>query len=295
VADLTLSSGFYKITSCVCFAWINLILKTIGLPASQVTCLESLLGAMLLWSIPLFFPTPAHAPMPHPVVSTPYSKKVLYWIRAMLALLSSWLWVVSVQKLPLLQTVAMGFLSPFVTLLGAWFFLHEKLTFWRILAIFLAFIAGTLISVGGQMDQVYATLFDPWILAPLGTTVLFSITNLISKSLLTITNPLQLTRSLMLATGIGLLTTCGHWVWPSLLQTEKLCCLGILASLAHSSAHLAMSKSDIVALLPLGVVRVILTGVLGWFFLHETPSFWLVCGIIFGIGASLCLSWSFKK
>jgi drug/metabolite transporter (DMT)-like permease len=294
VTDLTSSSGFYKILSCACFALINLLLKKINLPASQITCLESLLGAAILWTIPVSTSLNWTSNSTIGQNGSPW-KNPLYLVRAVLALIGSWLWVISVQKLPLLQSVAMGFLSPFVTLLGAWFFLGESLTFWRILAIVLAFAGGTMISFGDQIHRAYANVFDPWVLTPLLATALFSIINLISKSLLSTTSPLVLTRSLMLITGMGMLATCSEWVMPSRLQMGTLILLGILAASAHISSHLAMARSDVIALLPLGVIRLILTGLLGWFFLKEVPSLWLICGIICSIAASFCLSWRFKK
>jgi drug/metabolite transporter (DMT)-like permease len=294
VIDLTLSSGLYKIASCVCFALINLLLKIIPLPASQVTCFESLFAAILLWSVSVKTPLP-HTP--HSVAAPSYWKNSLYWIRAALALISSWLWVISMQKLPLLQSVSMGFLSPFITILGARFFLKERLTFWRILAVLLAFLGGTFISFGGKFQGLD---LDPWVWAPLLTTVLFSAINLISKSLLSHTPPVVLTRSLMMMTGlgwlcIGLFKDYDQWAMPSLDQWLQFTALGVLAAGAHMCSHLAMARADVIALLPLGVIRLVLSGALGWFFLQETPSFWLICGILCVIGASSCLSWHLKK
>jgi drug/metabolite transporter (DMT)-like permease len=137
-------------------------------------------------------------------------------------------------------------------------------------------------------------------LAPLLTTVLFAAINLISKSLLSHTPPLILTRSLMMMTGlgwlcIGLFKDYDQWVMPSFDQWLQFTALGVLAAAAHMCSHLAMARADIIALLPLGVIRLVLSGGLGWFFLQETPSFWLICGIICVIGASSCLSWHLKK
>ncbi len=300
--DLTLSSGLYKIASCVCFALINFLLKTIDLPASQVTCFESMFAAILLWSFSVQTrsspqPLPQHNLAGSSPAEDAYWKNPLYWVRAALALFSSWLWVISMQKLPLLQSVSMGFLSPFITILGARFFLKERLTFWRILAVLLAFLGGTLISFGGRVQGLG---LDPWVLAPLLTTVLFAAINLISKSLLSHTPPLILTRSLMMMTGlgwlcIGLFKDYDQWVMPSFDQWLQFTALGVLAAAAHMCSHLAMARADIIALLPLGVIRLVLSGGLGWFFLQETPSFWLICGIICVIGASSCLSWHLKK
>lgn len=313
VTDLTLSSGFYKILSCACFAVINLLLKTIPLPASEIACLENLLGTLGLWILPWILPMHSLSLAPSPLIprasrgsdlapglKKPWTtsqdgwKNPWIWLRAVLALISSWLWVASVQKLPLLQTVAMGFLSPFVTLLGAWFFLGESLTYGRIGAIFLAFLSGTLMGLGGSTDIFGSTLCDPWVLAPLGTTVLFALVNLISKSLLSHKSPLALTRSLMGMTGLGLLSTCSQWVTPSPMDVGKLLVLSLLAVGAHIFSYLAMARSDMVALLPLGVLRLVITGLLGWFFLRETPSLFLLCGIILSIAASFCLSWRLK-
>ena len=306
MSDLTLSSGLYKIASCIGFALINLMIKTLALPASQIACFENLLAGTMLWALTVMHrPLP---PSPHWPMAAPLSKRFkdahwqnfVYWVRALLALISSWLWVMGVQKLPLLQSVSMGFLGPFVTLVGARLFLRERLTFWRILAIFLACLGGIFISIGGKTNLESSSVLDPWVLAPLIASVLFAVTNLMSKSLLTQTSSLVLTRSLMMTTGLGLLTVSygdgySHWVMPSLDQWGPLTALGLLAAGAHMCSHLAMARSDIVALLPLGIFRFILSGLLGWFFLQETPSLGLICGIILAIGASRCLSWHSKK
>jgi drug/metabolite transporter (DMT)-like permease len=299
VIDLTLSSGVYKIASCVFFALINVLLKSIHLPAAQVTCFESLFAAILLWLFsvkthPLPVPLSQHSLAP---LAPDHWKNPLYWLRAALTLLSSWLWVVSMQRLPLLQTVSMGFLSPFVTILGARIFLKERLTLWRILAVLLAFLGGTLISLG---NSVQGLSLDPWVLAPLLTTVLFAAINLISKSLLSHTPPVVLTRSLMMMTGLGWLGIewfrgYDQWMAPSFNQWLQFAALGFLAAGAHMCSHMALARADVIALLPLGVIRLVLSGGLGWFFLQETPSFSVICGIICVIAASSCLSWRLKK
>jgi drug/metabolite transporter (DMT)-like permease len=296
--DLTLSSGFYKIASCLFFALMNIVIKNIPLPAIQIACMENIFGAFLLFLFSKTYKLPQKLKEPPSAIFAkvrPRYFPYLYWIRAMCAMVSTVLWTKSVQKLPLLQTVAMGFLSPFVTILGARFFLKEALSFSRIMAIFLALISGTLISCA-KTDHFSQGLFNPWLFAPLIATVLFSVTNLLSKSLLSTHSPLVLTRSLMGITGLCLLvSTYDQWIPPSKNVLVLVSLLGILAAIAHICAHLAMARADVSALLPLGVIKLMFTGILAWVFFNELPSLGLLCGMIFGIAAFFCLSWRSKK
>ncbi len=268
---------------------MNVLLKEIHLPPSQITCFENLFGAIILWVVPMYTNRSGGSWK----ISQTWTKP-LYLLRAAMALLGSWLWAVSVQKIPLLQSLAMGFLTPFVTVMGAWLFLGESITGWRILAIILGTIGGVFISFGGAIFHWNVQAFDPWVFGPLGASILFSLTNVLSKSLLSHTSPLSLSRSMMLTIGIGLLSTFPAWEIPSAMHCIQLGMLAGLAASAHISAHMAMARSDIIALLPLGLIKFIITGFLGWFFFQEVPSFGIVCGIILSIAASFCLSWRLK-
>jgi drug/metabolite transporter (DMT)-like permease len=295
LTDLTLSSGFYKIAACLFFALMNIVIKSIQLPAIQIACIENIIGAFLLLLFSTNYVRSGSNSAPFATKQGAIWHTSRYWLRVICTIVSTVLWTKSIQKLPLLQTVAMGFLSPFVTLLGARFFLKESLNIHRMLAIFLALISGTMISCA-KTKGFQGELFNPWVLAPLLATILFSVTNLLSKSLLSTNSPLILTRSLMGVTGVCLLVyTAGQWVQPSGDQWVLLILLGTLAASAHICAHLAMARADVTALLPLGVVRLMFTGLLAWIFFNETPSLWLLCGMLFGIAGFFCLSWRFKK
>jgi drug/metabolite transporter (DMT)-like permease len=272
MAYLTHQSIACKIISCLCFASINGVVKSLSLPSLQIVAIESLLGALVLW--------PYCSKLPFSLL-----KKPLYWMRSSVAFVGMIAWVYSLKALPLFQTVAMGFLSPFITVVGACFCFHEPMTYKRIGAITLATLGGMCLSYGPRLLSIDFSCGDLIYLAPLVATALFALSNLMSKALLEHTTPLALTFSLLATIGVGLLSTFQEWTCPQAGDMIRLVILGILTAIAHFSLHYAMKRSDLTLLLPLGVTRLVAASFIGWFFFNEMPTWWTAYGMIL-IGAA---------
>lgn len=267
MAYLTHQSVSCKIISCLCFASINGIVKSLSLPLIQIIAIESLLGALVLW--------PYCPKLPLSLLKTP-----LYWLRSGVAFLGMVTWVYSLKSLPLFQTVAMGFLSPFITIVGAHFCFHESITYKRFGAIILATLGGMCLSYGPKLLCIDFSCADLVYLAPLIAPALFALSNLMSKALLADTTPLALTFSLLATIGVGLLCTYQEWTCPQADDMIKLVILGILTAIAHFSLHYAMKRSDLTLLLPLGVTRLVAASFIGWFFFNEVPTWWMAYGMV---------------
>lgn len=267
MACLTYQSSAYKILSCLCFASMNGVVKSLDLPSLQIVAMESLLGALILWPFCPKFPLSL-------------LKNPLYWIRAGVAFVGMMAWVYSLKTLPLFQTVAMGFLSPFITVIGAYLCFQEPLTSKRISAIGLATLAGMCLSYGPRLLCIEFSRADLFYLAPLVAPALFALSNLISKGLLAHTTPLTLTFSLFFTLAIGLLFTYQEWTYPQDEDMIKVCVLGILTAIAHLSLHSAMKYSDLTLLLPLGVMRLVAASLIGWVFFCEVPTWWTAWGLV---------------
>ena len=272
---MSLDAGWlWKVLSCIGFASINGVIKGLSLPGSQIASIENLLGALLLWPFCRrnFFSCRF-------LMQEPF-----FWIRSLCALLGTLCWVHSLQQLPLLQIIAMGFLSPFVTTLGAYFFLGESFHWKRALAIIFAVAGGILVTYG------HVSIYGPGtssllVMTPLVANILFALVNLMSKSMVARVPPLFLTFFLLVTTGTGLLFTLPTWHWPSINEGVILLGLGSLTALAHLCLHQAMKHTEILTLIPLGAIRLLVSAFIGWMFFHEVPTLWTGCGTLaIGVG-----------
>ena len=79
----------------------------------------------------------------------------LYMARAIAAAGGIVLWFTSLKDLPLVQVIALKYLSPFLILAGAYFFFRERLDRARILAILLA-MTGAIIITASVLRETLA-------------------------------------------------------------------------------------------------------------------------------------------
>lgn len=274
-------STLYKIISCLCFASINGLIKAIDLPIAEITCLQNLFGALFL--MPWIFRDQFMWRSLFLDKSILSFNGILLFIRSALAIGGVLLWVYSIKHLPLFQTIAMGFLGPFFTTLGARFFLNETITSYKSLAIVLALIGG--VCVNYKTSLLSSTFGSTIWIAPIAATAAFSCVAIMNKSLLRSIDPLVLGFFLFSMTGITLLISFHLWIGPSFLQMGQLAFLGALTAGAHMFMYKAISQSDVTSLIPLGVTRVIASAFIGWLFFQERPTDWMWLGILIIIGA----------
>lgn len=259
------AGAYWKALSCLCFAVINVLIKQVSLPPFQLACLENLFGCGFLWL--LFGRTPKRL-----------LKEKVCLFRTGTALVGVILWITSLQKLPIAQTVALGFLGPFFTTIGAHFFLGESLGRQRLAALALGTLGGLTIAHGPHLSLINLS-FDHSLWLPITSTIAFALCTLFSKFLTRRESAEDLAFTLMLHIGLALIPTIFLWQIPSPTQMLLVALLGLLYACAHVSMGKAFTCSDVTFLLPIGSLRFIFSSLLGWYCYHEVPSLWTLAGM----------------
>lgn len=270
---------FWKVLGCFCFAGINVILKKLDLPSTQIICLENLLAALFL--SPIFL---KHA-FPKSLL-----KKPTFWLRPILGVAAVLIWIHVVKTSPILgQSVTIGLLVPFLCLFAAWIFLREPLSLANVGALFLATIGGILVVYGPVFSCLGPVHYGFLFLCALLAKIAFSGIDLLTKHLIHHTHPLILSFGLVLPMGLGLLPTYASWEPINATQAGMVLLLGALVALAHLSLHVAYKKTNYTLLLPLGPIRAIATNLLGFYILNERLPSWLLRGSALIFCASIWL------
>jgi drug/metabolite transporter (DMT)-like permease len=274
--------ALWKMASGICFAVLNGVAKSSTLPAMQTVCLQNLLGAffivVLLRKVPkdVFF-------------------RKTYFIRAFVALPGVILWLKAIRALPLGQAVALGFLGPFFTTLGAKLFLKENVGIRKSIAIFLGTIGGLVILYGPCLGHpMDLSLMDHRLLWPLLATLAFSLCSLTGKYLALKERPEHMAFSLMACLGVMLLPTLPFWAALSWSSFGTVALLGLLAMMAHFSLSKAFCCADLTFLLPFGSVRFIASSLIGWYIYHQAPTYWVFMGMGIILGGLWVLASSQK-
>jgi drug/metabolite transporter (DMT)-like permease len=209
----------------------------------------------------------------------------LHLLRIIIAIFGIALWYFSLTKMPVPQVVAISFISPILTIIGASILLKEKISFNRHIAIFLSLTGGFLIT---RPDlAINLKLFDWVAIFPICATLIFAADNLITKKLFIFKECPKLTTIYLLL----LITPCSlvfallnnSFVIPVTSNFLPLLALGFLGALAHFSFNKSLETAEITLIMPYGITKLIFNSILSYLVFTEIPqtfSIWLGITII---------------
>ena len=164
-----------------------------------------------------------------------YSRRIrLHGVRNIFHFAGQYGWFLGISLLPLTQVFALEFTVPLWTALIACFFLNEKLTLRKVLAIALG-ILGVIVIVQPSIEIVdYASL------VVLGAAICYSISHVSRKSLSSTESPLTILFLMcLIQLPIGLSFSLLNWKNPASMQWGWITVIGITAL----SAHYCMTKA----------------------------------------------------
>ena len=275
----------WKALAVVCFASINGLVKglTKGLPFVEVAFFEHFFAS--LWLLPFLL---------YDVKSALISQKPTWHLwRVLVSVVGVLLWYQALYYLPMAHAVALGFLGPLITSLGAVFILKEAPTLARLAAVILGIVGGALVSHSFQKYGAFQA--DWYLLLPIGSSVAFSCSTLLNKKLTSFDPPLVIVTSLIvLMTPFFGVLCVPVWVLPSFFDCTLLVLLGGLTALAHFASTRSFACGDLLFLLPLGSLRFVLTALLGVFCFHQPIDLSVFLGF-FAIVLGLVLLGLFEK
>jgi drug/metabolite transporter (DMT)-like permease len=201
------------------------------------------------------------------------------FIRGAFHTLGLTLWFYALPKIPIADTTAIGFMGPIFIMLGAAWFLKEKMHADRWVASVLGF-GGVMIVVGPHFQGT-----GGWYnLVMLASAPMFAASFLITKAL----TRYESTRVIVFWQSLTVTLfslPLGLWQWssPSLTQWGIFALCGALGSLGHLCLTRAFRTADISATQSLKFLELVWAGLWGWLFFSDIPTQTTLIG-----GAVIC-------
>lgn len=278
-----LESIFWKVISCACFAGINILVRYLAggshlplakpLPIYTIMLWQNLLG-MIFLSVYL-------------KKNIDFRKEYfgLHAARIITAAIGIGLWYVSLRYIPVTQVVAISFIAPIITTIGAVLFLREALSWQRGTAISLSLLGGFLIT---RPDHALHSLsnYNWYLLLPLAAALVFSLDKIFTRKLLVLQQSSLVLAWYLLAfiAPLCLIPTAIYgWVMPDLSHMYWLLILGALSACAHYTFNRAYALAEITFLLPFGAAKILLCTLFSYLVFMEIPNtfeLWLGVTII---------------
>lgn len=274
---------FWKVFSCACFAIVNALVRFLSggsqidigtpLPIHTLMMLQNVIGVMLLMPYILRLNKTAF-------VTRNYK---LHLLRVITAVIGIGVWYLSLRYMPITEAIALSFAGPIITIIGAKLFLKEHFTWQRLLAVALSIIGGFLII---RPDK--ALLFQGYIgftcLLPILAATIFAGDKLITRKIMQDNeSPLILTFYLLLFTAISCTIPSFYYGFAAITAEHIpwILLLGLAAMGAHFTFSKAYELSEVTFLMPFGLSKVVLSGLVSYIAFYEIPnsfSIWVGMG-----------------
>ncbi|MEZ5728560.1 MAG: DMT family transporter [Burkholderiaceae bacterium] len=178
------------------------------------------------------------------------------------------LWFSALPHLPLADTTAIGFTGPIFIMLGAAWFLGEKLVAARWIAAGIGFV-GVFVVVGPKL----AGSGGVWNLVMISAAPAFAASFLIAKSLTRHDNPSVIVfwQAVMVA-ALSMPLALMTWRWPSAAQWGWFALTGMLGSAGHWCLTRSYAIADISATQPVKFLDLIWASILGFLVFGDRPA-----------------------
>ncbi len=271
---------FWKIISCGCFAGINALVRYLSggsalfiskpLPIYTIMFFQNLIGMLIVAS---WMSTPLLQPQPLRNING--KRLTLHVLRIVSAAIGIGLWYVSLRYIPITQVVALSFIAPILTTIGAVIFLRENFNLQRKLAVIFSIVGGFMIARPDRpLLQTSINDFNWYMLLPLLAACTFTIDKLLTRKLLANNESSSALAWYLLAfmSPLCLLPTAYYgWVSPDITTLPWIILLGILAALAHYTFNRAYAVAEVTTLLPFGAAKIVLSALISYLAFAEIP------------------------
>jgi len=173
-------------------------------------------------------------------------------------------WFFGIGLLPLAEVFALEFTVPIWTMLLASFFLNEKVTRNKLLAIAIGTLGVLVIVKPGYALINYASL------VVLGSAICFALAHTTTKTLATTEPPITILLYMcLIQLPIGLFLSLSSWIWPQEEQWFWLVVIGLSALTAHFCLAKTMQYAEITTIITLDFFRLPLIALVGVAFYAE--------------------------
>ena len=197
-------------------------------------------------------------------------------VRGIALAMSSLLMGLALQRMPVGETTAIVFLSPFLVVLLAGRFLGERVGGWDWAGALLGFVGVICIARPGSGLDGWGVVFA---LANVSLAVVYQ---LLSRVLITTERTLPM---LFFSAAVGallfgaLLPWTFDGQWPTMTETLMMLAIGATAALGHYLYTAAFRQAPASVLAPLGYFQMVWAIVLGWVVFDHVPDGWGLVGM----------------
>jgi drug/metabolite transporter (DMT)-like permease len=263
--------AFLKVTACFFFSITNILIRGISsfhheggpLPFFEVAFLQNMVG--MVWVAPW---------LTRNVFKKSLEQKNIHGLRVALSVLGVSFWYASLSFMPVAESVALSFTAPIFSLIGARFFLHERLGGLRGLAIVVSFLGALCISqaksaVWGGLDSWYVWL-------PLLSAAFFAGTKLTGRVLAMNGESAREMSAMLYLFMVPISLLPALWVWRIPTSTELLWIVGLGTSSVFANVLLAKSYAyaEVSFLSPFGFAKFFCSLLLAYLLFNEYPKDW---------------------
>ena len=182
-------------------------------------------------------------------------------------------WFFALTLIPMGQVVAIEFTMPIWTAILAAFFLGERITGWKIVAIALGLV-GVIVIVRPATGEI-----NPGQLIALAAAVGFGISIAVVKSLTRTEQTLAIIFwMLVVQTAAGFFPALYVWTWPPVYIWGWVVVIAFCGTFSHYCMARAMLHADATVVIPMDFLRVPLTATVGWLIYSERLDLFTVLG-----------------
>jgi drug/metabolite transporter (DMT)-like permease len=182
-------------------------------------------------------------------------------------------WFFALTLIPIGQVVAIEFTMPIWTAILAAFFLGERMTGWKIVAIALGLV-GVIVIVRPATGEI-----NPGQLIALAAAVGFGISIAVVKSLTRTEQTLAIIFwMLVVQTAAGFFPALYVWTWPPAHIWGWVVVIAFCGTFSHYCMARAMLHADATVVIPMDFLRVPLTATVGWLIYSERLDLFTVLG-----------------
>lgn len=277
---IPLKGVFWIFISMTSFSLINILVKNLTntFSPAQIAFFQNFFALFFLapYVLRTLF-------IQHDITLLKTKRPILHIIRILASAVGVMIWYKGISELPkVAQAVALVQIGPIFSILGAKFFLKEKLGKTRLIMTFVAF-CGAMVILQPTTIQVGYYSFLPLIAA-----ACFSASSLMARSLSTTESPEKIVLYLLLfMTPATFLPALSAWNPVEYLDLTKLCILGALAATAHYSLTKAYQIADASFLSSFGFAKFPITAFIAFIVFAQLPDMQTIMGGVIIITASL--------
>lgn len=275
--DRTLVGVGWMLVSTGLFVSVTGIVRYLGsdLPAVEAAFIRYAFGTLIM--LPALLPLIRRRRVPQ--------RLGLHAVRGVVHGFGVMLWFYAMQRIPIAEVTAIGYIAPIFITIGAAIFLGERLALRRVGAVVAAFI-GALVILRPGFEVISAGQ-----LAQLGAAPLFAASYLIAKKLTAAEDSVVIVALMSVFVMLTLTPMAiANWHPPSASEVAWLALAAVFATAGHYSLTRAYEAAPITVTQPVQFLQLLWATILGMAAFGEPLDPWVIAGGCIIVGSATYIS-----